>query len=122
MTAGWFVPRLILHIDGEAVGELGPIVGEDGMNGMREVSQKALQEPGRGVSIALGMDLQIDVAGGAIDGDESIAFMSLQRWQVLEIDMDEPDTCLLKDAYRRLVRFGSLAQVVALEAAMDGAA
>ena len=92
------------------------------MNGMREVSQKALQEPGRGVSIALGMDLQIDVAGGAIDGDESIAFMSLQRWQVLEIDMDEPDTCLLKDAYRRLVRFGSLAQVVALEAAMDGAA
>ena len=86
MTAGWFVPRLILHIDGEAVGELGPIVGEDGMNGMREVSQKALQEPGRGVSIALGMDLQIDVAGGAIDGDESIAFMSLQRWQVLPSD------------------------------------
>ncbi len=36
--------------------------------------------------------------------------------------MDEADGSLLEDADRRLVGFGSLAEAVALEAAMDGAA
>ena len=74
------------------------IVGENGVNGMREVGKEALEEPGRGVGVPLGMDLQIDVAGGAIDGDEGVAFAPLQRWQVLEVDMDEADGGLLEDA------------------------
>ena len=122
VTAGWLVLRLVLHIDGEAVGELGAVVGEDGMNGMREVNEEALQEPGRGVGIPLGMDFQINVARGAIDGDESVAFAPLQRRQMLEIHMNEPDGGLLEDADRRLVRLGTAAQAVALETAVDGAA
>ena len=122
VAAGRLVFRLVLHIDGEAVGELGPVIGEDDANGMREVGEEALQEPSRGVGIPLGMDFQINVTRGAIDGDEGVAFAPLQRRQMLEINMNEPDGGLLEDAYRRLVRFGAMAQAVALEAAMDGAA
>jgi hypothetical protein len=122
VAAGWLVFRLVLHIDREAVSELGAVVGEDGVNGMREVSKEALQEPGRGVGIPLGMDFQINVTRGAVDGDEGVAFVSLQRRQVLKINMDESDGGLLEDAYRRLGRLGAMAQAMALEAAMDSAA
>ena len=122
MAAGWPVLWLVFHIDGEAVGELGAIVGEDGVNGMREVGEEALQEAGRGIRIPLGVDLQIDIACRAIDGDEGVAFVPLEGWQVLEVNMDKSDGGLLEDADSRLVRFRSLAQAVALEAAMDGAA
>ena len=122
VTTGWLVLRFVLHIDGETVGELGTIVGEDGVNGMREVSQKALQEARRGVGIPPGVDLQIDVTRGAIDSDEGVAFAALQRWQVLEIDVNKSNGSLLEDADSRLVRFGTLAQAMALEAAMGGAA
>jgi hypothetical protein len=109
VAAGGPIPRLVFHIDGEAVGELAAIVGKDGMNGMREVSEEALKESCRGFGITPGMDLQIDVARGAVDGDEGIAFTPLQRRQMLEIDMNEPDGCLLKDADGRPVRLGPLA-------------
>ena len=89
---------------------------------MREVGEEALEEPGRGVGVALGMDFEIDVARGAIDGDEGIALTPFQRRQMFEIDVDEPDRGLLEDADRRLVRLGTMAQAMALEAAMGGAA
>jgi hypothetical protein len=44
MIAGRPAWRLVLHINGKAVGELGAIVGQDGMNGMREVGQESLEE------------------------------------------------------------------------------
>jgi hypothetical protein len=122
MAARGTIGRLVFHIDGEAVGELGTVVGENGMNGMREVGEEPLQEARRGVGIAPGMDLQINVAGSAVDGDESVAFVPLQCRQMLEVDMNEPDGCLLKDPNGRLVRLGSLAQAVALEATMDSTA
>ena len=68
------------------------------------------------------MDLQIDVARGAIDGDEGVAFPPLQRGQMLEIDVDKSHRGLLEDADSGLVRFSSLAEAMALETAMDGAA
>ena len=89
---------------------------------MREVGEEALEEAGCGGSIAPGMDLQIDVAGGPVDGDEGVAFASLQRRQMLEIDVDEADSRLLEDADRRLVGLGSFAQAMALETAVDGTA
>ena len=30
MSAGGLIPRLVLHIDGEAVGELATVVGQNG--------------------------------------------------------------------------------------------
>ena len=98
MPAGGAITRLVLHIDGEAVGELAAIVSQDGVNAVREVGQEAIEETCGGVAIAPWMNLQIDVAGSAIDGDEGIAFAPLQRRQVLEIDVNEADGGLLKDA------------------------
>ncbi len=118
VTAGWLVLWLVLHIDGEAIGKLGTIVREDGVYRIREVRQEA----GRGLGIPPGMDLKVDVTGGAIDGDVGIAFTPLQRRQMLEINMDEPDSGLLEDADSRLVRFRTLAEAVALETAMGSAA
>jgi hypothetical protein len=78
MPAGRPIVRLVLHVDGEAVGELTAIVSKDGVNRMWEVGEEAFEEAGRGLGIALGMDFDIDIAGGAIDGDEGIALAFLQ--------------------------------------------
>ena len=73
-------------IDGEAVGELGTIVGEDGVNRIREMRQEAFQEAGGGPGVAAGMDLDIDRSGCPVDGDEHIGFAALQRRQMLQIN------------------------------------
>src|SRR5215467_2137844 len=78
VSAGGSIVRLVLHVDGEAIGELTAIVGEDRMNAMWEVREEALEETGGGIGIAPGMDFQIDVAGRPIDGDKGIAFASFQ--------------------------------------------
>src|SRR4051812_48947699 len=89
--------RLVLHIDGKAVGELGAVVGQDGVNAMREVDQEALEKARRSLGVAPWMDLDIDIAGGAVDRDEGIAFAPLQGRQMLEVQVNEPDTGLFED-------------------------
>jgi hypothetical protein len=54
---------------GEPVGELAAVIGQDGVHRLREVGEEALQECSCGPSVALAVDLQIDVAGGAVDRD-----------------------------------------------------
>jgi hypothetical protein len=122
VLAGRLVAWLVLHVDSKAVGELTAIVGQDGMNAMGEVSQETPEEIGGCLAVAVGMDLQVDVAGGAIDRDESVAFALLQSGQVLEIDMDEANRGLLEDTHCRLGRLGPLAQPVALQTTVGGAA
>jgi len=112
---------LVLHIDGEAVGELGAIVGQDGVNTMWEVGQETREEARRRLGVAPSVDLDIDVAGGAVDRDEDIAFAPLQGRQMLEIDVDEADRRLLKDADAGRLGLLALADRMAMEAAMDGA-
>jgi hypothetical protein len=68
------------------------------------------------------MDFDIDIAGGAVDRDEGIAFAPLQGRQMLQVEVNEADGCLFKDADAGPVRLLALADAVALEAAMDGAA
>jgi len=52
------------------------------MNLVREVGQEALEE-GRGrLAVPSGMDLDIDVAGGAIDRDKGVALVALQGRQM----------------------------------------
>src|SRR3979409_813291 len=100
MSAGRSIARLCLHVDSEAVGELAAIVGQNGVNAMRELGEEAFEECCSGFGIAPGMNLQIDVACSPSDGDEGVALSPLQGGQVLEIDMDEADGGLLEGADR----------------------
>ena len=122
VMAGRLTGWLVLHVDGKAVGELGAVIGQDGVNAIWEVSQESPEEARRSLGIAPSMDFDIDVAGGAVDRDEGIAFAPLQGRQMLQIEVNEADRGLLKDADAGLVRFSALADPVALETAMDGAA
>ena len=67
------------------------------MNFVREVGQEPLEEARCRLAIPSGVDLDINVAGGAIDRDKGIALVALQRRQMLQIDMDEADAGGLED-------------------------
>ena len=92
------------------------------MDRVREVGEEALEEAGRGIAIAPGMDLQVDVTRGPVDGDEGVALSSFQGRQMLEIDMNEADRRRLEDADRGLAGLGPLVQAMAPETAIDGGA
>ena len=89
---------------------------------VREVGEEALEEGGCRLAIPARMDLDIDVAGGAVDRDKGIALVALQGRQVLQVDVDEANPGRLEDASLWLGRFGACADAVALQATMDGAA
>jgi hypothetical protein len=122
VLAGRLSRRLVLHIDSKAIGELCAVIGQNGVNRIREVSQEPGEEAGRSLGIALEVDFDIDVAGGAVDRDEGIAFTPLQGRQMLQIEVDEADSRLFKDADAGLVRLLAMADSVALKATMDGTA
>jgi hypothetical protein len=122
VLAGRLSRRLVLHIYGKAVGELCAVIGQNGVNRVREVSQEPGEKAGRSPGIALEVDFDIDVAGGAVDRDEGIAFTPLQGRQMLQIEVNEADSRLFKDAEAGLVRLLAMADSVALEATMDSAA
>lgn len=59
MAAGGLAGRFVPGVDRAAVGELAAIVGEDGVDGLREVVEEALDDgDGRG-RIALGMKISM---------------------------------------------------------------
>ena len=64
--------RLVLHIDGKAVGELGAVVSQDCVNLERETVEEAGEKSSGGGTAAIGEDFEIDKAGGAIDRDPSL--------------------------------------------------
>ena len=88
--------RLVLHIDGKAVCELCAVVGQDSVHAIREVGQESREEARRSLGIALWVDFDIDVACGAVDGDEGVAFAPLQGRQMLQIKVDEADSACSK--------------------------
>ena len=59
-------------VDGEAVGELGAIVGQDGVHRKREAVEKAGEEAGSGFAATIAADFEIDKAGSAVDRDPSL--------------------------------------------------
>ena len=69
MLAGGLIGWLVLFVDGKAVGELGPVVGQDGVDLQGKAGEEAFEEAGGGLASAIGEDFEIDKAGGAIDGD-----------------------------------------------------
>jgi hypothetical protein len=118
-----FVGGLGFFVDGEAVGEFGAVVGQDGVNPKREAVEEALEKTGGGDGAAIGEDLKIDETGGAVDRDIGIAAPAAERWQVFHIDMDKAGRHIgLKGSGRRLVGRQAGGEVVPLEAAVDAAA
>ena len=69
MLAGRLVVRLGLFVDGKAVGELGTLSVSTGVDGERKAVEKAAEKAGCGDGAAIGQDLEIDEAGGAVDRD-----------------------------------------------------
>ncbi|MGC2202174.1 MAG: hypothetical protein WA633_18810 [Stellaceae bacterium] len=78
MVARGFVLGFSLFVDGEAVGELGAVVDQDGVDRERKVVEEARQKTGGAVGPAVGKDFEIDKAGGAVDGDIGIAAPAAQ--------------------------------------------
>jgi hypothetical protein len=58
---------LVFFVD-EAVGELGAVVGQDGV----DLEREAVEESGGGDGPAIREDFEIDKAGGAVDRDPSL--------------------------------------------------
>jgi len=119
MPPGRLIVGLALHVDSETVGELAAVVGQNGVNAMRELGDEAAKKAGGGFGIAPGMDFEIDETCGSIDGDEGVTLSSLQGWQVFEIDMDEADGGLLEGADRRFFGLRPLVQPETSKTAMD---
>ncbi len=123
VVAGRLVVRLGLFVDGEAVGEFGAVVGQDGMDLEREAGAEAVEKAGRGLGPAIGQDFEIDKAGGAIDGDIGVTAAPVERRQVFDVDVDEPGRRLgVKGGGRRFVLGVAGGEAVPLQAAVDGAA
>ena len=61
-----------LLVDGEAVGELGAVVGQNGVDRERKAIEKAIEESSGGGGPAIGEDFEIDKAGGAVDRNPSL--------------------------------------------------
>jgi len=89
VLAGRLVVRLGRFVDGKAVGELGTVVGQHGMDGEREAVEKVLEKAGGGGGAAIGQDFEIDKAGGAVDGDIGVAAAAVERRQGFDVDVDE---------------------------------
>ena len=106
----------------EAVGELTAVVGEDGVDGVAEGLEEALQAGGDGLAAALLDDVDVDEAGGAFDGDEDVGGFLVQARQVLEIDMDVAEGLRGEALGGRRGLALSLRDAVALEAAVQGGA
>jgi hypothetical protein len=80
---------LVLHVDGEAVGEFRTVIGEDHADGCGKDPSEALEKGPRSCGVAAGMDFEVDEACGPIDGDEGVGPIAPQPGQMFEIEMDE---------------------------------
>jgi hypothetical protein len=80
---------LVLDIDGEAVGELRAVIGEDHADGCGEDPGEALEEGPGGCGVAAAMDLEVDKACGPIDGPVGVGAFATQSGQMFHIEMDE---------------------------------
>ena len=74
-----------LLVDGEAVGELGAVVGQDCVDLEQEAGEETGEESGGCGGPAIGEDFEMDKAGGAVD--IGIAAPAAQRRQVFDIDV-----------------------------------
>jgi hypothetical protein len=106
----------------KAVGELGAVVGQDGVDGMAEGGEEALEASGDGGAAALLDDLDMDKAGGALDRDKDIGGFAFEAGEMLQVDMDIAKGLRVKALALRFGLGRAPRDAVALEAAMQGRA
>jgi len=117
MVPGGTILRLVLLIDGEPVGELRSVVGQDCVNAQREGGEEALEEGGGVRRAPPWVDLQENEAGGPVDGDEGVGRLFVQACKMLDVDMDEAGGALgLEGCARRVFAGGSGRDAVAAPA------
>ncbi len=123
VAARRFAGGLVLFVVGEAVGPFAAIVGENGVHLAGETIEKAVDEGARGGGLAVGQDLGMDIARGAVDGDEDVGRFAVQPGEVLNVEMDEAERPVGLEA-SRFVCFGwrGFGDAVAPQCAVDGAA
>lgn len=95
------------------------------MDPMGEGCEESFEARGDTMGIALPDDIDMDEAGGAVDGDEHISALGLQAGEMLEVDMDEAAGCVIGEAAagaRLGCGLGFLGHADTLHAAVDGAA
>jgi hypothetical protein len=110
-------------VDGKAIGEFGAVVGQHGVDGERKTVEKALQESRRGVRPAIGEDLEVDKAGGAVDRDVGVAAAAVERWQVFDVNVDKTGRGVGVKGRRRGFLAGEASRdPMPLQATVDGAA
>ena len=119
--AGAAVTPAPAHV-AEAVGELRPVIGEDGVDGMAERGEEALQARGDGGAPAIVDDFDMDEAGGAFDGDEDVGGVALQAGEVLQVDVDITERLRGEVLGCRLRLGRRLRHAAALQAAVQGGA
>ena len=123
VLAGRLVVRLGLFVDGKAVGELGTVVGQHGVDVRVGSAEKAGEKAGCGDGAAIGQDLEIDKAGGAVDRDVGVAAAAVERRQVFDVDVNEAGRGVdMKRGRRGFLPGQAGRDPVPLQAAVDGAA
>jgi hypothetical protein len=105
----------------EAVGELGAVVGENGVDLVAEAGEEAFEAGRDRRPVASGDDRDMGEAGAALDGDEHIGRRPLEPRQVLEIDVHEAERGHLEHPRRRGRDLGPGRHPVPSETAIDGA-
>ena len=106
----------------EAIGELRPIVGKDGVDRVAEGLEEVFEAGGDGGAAALVDDLDMDKAGGALDRDEDIGGFAFEAGEVLQVDMDIAEGLGVEAPGFRFGRGRPLRDATAFEAAMQGRA
>ena len=72
----------------KSVGKLRPVIGENGMNGVTEGFEEALETGRDGVGAAIVDDLDMDKPGAALQGDKDVSRSPVDPGQMLEINVD----------------------------------
>ncbi len=121
MVSSGFALWFVFHIDGEAIGELRAIIGQDGMHGMAEGLEEAGEAAGDGFAVAPHDNLHVDEPRCPFDGHKDVRLGAAQAGQVLEIDVNEAEGMLIEAA--RLLRrpLRPAGDAMTGKAAMDGA-
>ena len=123
MVARGFVVRFVFFVDGEAVGEFGAVIGQHGVNGEREAVEEAVEKTRCGLGPAIGQDLEVDEAGGAVDRDIGVTAAAVERRQIFDVDVDEAGRGVgVEHGGRSLLLAAAGGDAVALQATVDGAA
>ncbi|MEK7265831.1 MAG: hypothetical protein AAB227_07005 [Pseudomonadota bacterium] len=121
--AGGLTGGLADFVVGKAVGPFPAVIGENGVNGVGEALEEALEKGACARRPAIGEYLDIDKARRPVDGDERVGAAAVKRGQRLDVEMNEAERKIGAERGRPLDRSGRLGgHAMAPERSVNGAA